>query len=790
MGEAKMLEFLRSMLHRRARRLTANSTAVLMCVDGLELRQLLSAVTVEFAASSDTSIYQQDVEASNGAGQFIVAGGNARGLIKFDVSIPDGSTIIDAVLTLSAGATAGAGSAVSVHRLTTSWGEGASDASGDEYQGSAAQPFDATWQYSFFDGEQWDSPGGDFAGSSAATSVDGVGTYEWIGNGLIDDVQSWVDDAATNSGWLLQRSGNAIAFLSKDSPGGLGPSLEVTYEPPPGPPAIVEGRLWNDINGDGRRSDPLLTQLNLSPVGGTTYYNVFGGEEHWFRSGANGSWYFLTADGKLTRWDGTGKTLSGTSVGTIDNIYYLQPSLVSNNGGDAEPWLNGWTVELIDAFGNVAQTATTGLRSGMVSDGGWYSFTVSSDESYTVRQVIPQGWAESVRIEIKGDNQNEEGVNQLDLYFAGSYYENWGDKNERWMKDDRDGWHYITPDGLLYRWDGKAVSAAAPLNGSLIVDVGTAYYANPTSGPINPGGSTEQNELTRVDFGNSQSQTVSGRVWLDFFENALIDTVDVIPNQYELYPLDPLPAGEEWFYDYQNDDWYIINVDGQPRFHAHDEDLDDDFTRLPPGSAVQRTFVETVVEPWLNGREIKLIDQSGNVVATTTSRSIDLNNDGQIQYESERGWYVFENVPVGDYTILMDSNASTSQGWYQTAPVTQSQATAIALNAQLGFTETASDFLNWGGLNERWLRDRDNTWHYIVTDGSLYRWEVGTRLSNGGLRGTLVASLSSATYADMQLLFNPNTAAQAVHVDQDGTSEDLLFGSRRLLSDLMSEAGM
>lgn len=785
-----MLEFLRSMLHRKARRRAADCTAVLICVDALEMRQLLSAVTVEFAASSDTSIYQQDVEAGNGAGQFIVAGDNARGLIKFDVSIPEGSTVIDAVLTLSAGATAGAGSAVSVHQLTTAWGEGSSDAAGDEYIGAAAQLFDATWQYSFFDGEQWAVPGGDFGGSSAVTGVSGVGAYEWIGNGLVDDVQSWVDDAATNFGWLLQGSGSAIAFLSKDSPGGLGPSLEITYEPPPSPPAIVEGRLWNDLNGDGQRSDPLLAQLDLSAVGGNTYYNVFGGEEHWFRSGSDGRWYFLTADGNLTQWDGTGRTLSGASVGIIDTIYHLQPSLVAGNDGEVEPWLNGWTVELVDALGNVAQTATTGPRGGLVSDGGWYSFEVTSGESYTVRQVIPQGWTEGVRIEVEGSDQNEQGINQLDLFFSGSYYENWGGESERWMKSDRDGWHYVTPDGLLYRWDGNAVSAAAPLSGTLIVDVGTAYYANPTSGPISQAGPIEQDELTRVDFGNRQSHSVTGRVWLDFFENGLVDTIDILPDQFELYPLDPLPSGEEWFYDYQNDDWYIINADGEPRFYAHDADLDDDFSRPPPGGGAQVTFVETVIEPWLNGREVSLIDQAGNVVATTTSKSIDLNNDGQIQYESERGWYVFEDVPAGDYTILLDSDSSTAVGWYQTAPVAPIQATAIALDAQFGFQQTGSDFSNWGGQGDRWLNDRSNNWFYILPDGALYLWEVGTSAADGGLRGTLVSTLSSAYHADLQLLINPDQNALTVHVDENGSSEDLLFGSRRLLSDLMAEASI
>lgn len=784
-----MLDYLRIFLQRRPRRIRPDrSQCIMFATDTLELRQLLSATTVEFGAVSDTTIYAQDVDSSNGGGQFIVAGGGARGLLKFDVAIPEGSTIVDAVLTLSAGAAAGGGAAVSVHRLTTAWGEGGSDASGDEYQGAPAQSFDATWQYSFFDGEQWGSPGGDFAGSSASASVDGVGTYEWIGGGLIDDVQSWVDNAATNFGWLLDASGSATAFLSKDSPGGLGPSLEITYEAPPGPPATIEGRLWNDVNGDGRRSDPLLADLDLSPVNGDTYFDVFGGQEHWFRSGSDGRWYFLREGGELTRWDGTSQTLSGDLVGTIDSIYYQQPSLVTGNTDDVEPWLNGWTVELIDELGNVAQTTQTGGfggGAGSDSDGGWYQFTVAGGEEYTVRQVVPDGWTEGVRIELESSSPGEGAINGLALYFSGSYHQNWGGQDERWMRSDQRGWHYVTPDGSLYRWDGNAVTDSAPLSGTLVANVGTAYYDDPANGQIDTGSGTATEQVTRVDFGNVKSQTVRGRVWLDFFENGLLDTIQVTPNQFELYPVDTLAADEEWFYDYLNDDWYIIDADGEPRFFAHDDDLDDDFNRPQPGpGGPQLTFVETVTEPWLNNKTVELVDRDGNVVATTTSESIDLNGDGEIQFETERGWYVFEDVPTGDYTVRMGSE----DGWQQTSPVSETQATAIELQGTFNFETTANDFHNWGGLNERWVRDGQDNWHYITEDGSLYLWEVGTRESSGGLRGTLVATLSSDYHNDLKLLTEPDTASLTVRVEEDSVSTDILFGTRRLLSDLIAEA--
>jgi predicted RND superfamily exporter protein len=41
------------------------------------------------------------------------------------------------------------------------------------------------------------------------------------------------------------------------------------------------------------------------------------------------------------------------------------------------------------------------------------------------------------------------------LFATGDFYENWGGLGERWLLG-QDGWHYITPDGGLYRWDGKS----------------------------------------------------------------------------------------------------------------------------------------------------------------------------------------------------------------------------------------------------------------------------------------------------------------------------------------------
>src|SRR5262245_32012151 len=58
---------------------------------------------------------------------------------------------------------------------------------------------------------------------------------------------------------------------------------------------------------------------------------------------------------------------------------------------------------------------------------------------------------------------------KLGLYFAGNWYENWGEKREKWLKGRLAGgdgtnaecWYYLTPDGDLFRWDDIDAPMAA-----------------------------------------------------------------------------------------------------------------------------------------------------------------------------------------------------------------------------------------------------------------------------------------------------------------------------------------
>jgi Tol biopolymer transport system component len=63
-------------------------------------------------------------------------------------------------------------------------------------------------------------------------------------------------------------------------------------------------------------------------------------------------------------------------------------------------------------------------------------------------------------------------------------------------------------------------------------------------------------------------------------------------------------------------------------------------------------------EPGLNGVTIELVDpQSGQVVATTQTHDVDLNGDGTIDPQTERGLYSFRIVGGGSFTVREQPSA-------------------------------------------------------------------------------------------------------------------------------------
>ena len=197
-------------------------------VEVLESRCLLA--TVSIAAVADTTLYEDLAGAiGNGAGDhFFVGQSNQglirRGLVRFDVAsaVPENATINSVSLQLHMSRFRSGSSTVALHRVLAAWGEGTSNAPGQEGGGASASAGDATWLDRMLGAGLWDQEGGDFAATTAAaTSIGGIGDYTWSSARMLADVQGWLDNSGTNFGWLLQgnegTNGSAVRFDSREN---------------------------------------------------------------------------------------------------------------------------------------------------------------------------------------------------------------------------------------------------------------------------------------------------------------------------------------------------------------------------------------------------------------------------------------------------------------------------------------------------------------------------------------------------------------------------------------------
>ncbi|MFZ0389168.1 MAG: DNRLRE domain-containing protein [Calditrichia bacterium] len=201
---------------------------------------------VTLDAVKDNTLYEDaNGGLSNGAGQHFFAGKTAggevrRGLVKFDVAgnIPAASTIDSVFLVLNLSRTISAAHTVSLHRLLNDWGEGTSDAPGQQGGGTAATVNDATWIYTFYNTDFWTTAGGDFsATASASLPVNSPGVYTWASTPqMVADVQDWLNNPSANFGWALlgneSADGTAKRFDSRENPTAANrPALMVYYSP-------------------------------------------------------------------------------------------------------------------------------------------------------------------------------------------------------------------------------------------------------------------------------------------------------------------------------------------------------------------------------------------------------------------------------------------------------------------------------------------------------------------------------------------------------------------------------
>lgn len=217
-------------------------TAILLFVS-LIINKESYSVTDTLRAEKDNTLYENDFgQISNGKGQYMFAGTTAgnqlrRAVISFGVKelIPPGAEITDVKLVLNMSKTISGSKRVKLYRVTNNWGEGNSDAFGEEGGGTASDINDATWIHTYYDNAFWGTAGGDYSpDESAQTNVNNTGFYTWEDPQMIVDVQNWIDNTEQEYGWIIvgdeSSFGTAKRFDTKDNPNpAVRPKLIVSY---------------------------------------------------------------------------------------------------------------------------------------------------------------------------------------------------------------------------------------------------------------------------------------------------------------------------------------------------------------------------------------------------------------------------------------------------------------------------------------------------------------------------------------------------------------------------------
>jgi len=249
------------------------------------------------------------------------------------------------------------------------------------------------------------------------------------------------------------------------------------------------------------RAYELDQELGLYKNG--SYGQNWGGwQERWMQSTSRTP-YFITPDGTLYRWAGS---MSGsTVVAEFDPSYYAdptklheapQPELTADaQGSTATVVGNQLTITPGGGFlGDLNVTVT--VTDGAATDSETFIVSVAntppelnignrtmshSQESLTID--LPQFDADgdlltyTAELSAGGDllaNRAYELDQELGLYKNGSYGQNWGGWQERWMQSTNKIPYFITPDGTLYRWAGS-------MSGSTVIaEFDPSYYADPT----------------------------------------------------------------------------------------------------------------------------------------------------------------------------------------------------------------------------------------------------------------------------------------------------------------------
>jgi hypothetical protein len=347
------------------------------------------------------------------------------------------------------------------------------------------------------------------------------------------------------------------------------------------------------------------------------------------------------------------------------------------------------------------------------------------------------------------------------------------------------------------------VTPTQPLTGTLLSTLAPSFYKDLSLlyAAIDPTQTIQSGTtITGVNLSSFQAAKFSGSIWNDV-------NPDGIRNPPEFTGLRSIQAPQSAPVELRNFPWFAATLpvgSGVPDANTVYADAFfyvKDLGKVYRWSAVSGSVLYTTisgksgystqlvtanafsVEPLVNGATVQLLDEFGNVVATTATGDRDLNRDGLIQSTYESGYYEFVNVLPGTYTVrqLQQSGSILS------TVVERSFVNSVeSLQQQFGFKAAQHDSYNFGGRNERWFQSRTNAWFYITPQGAVFEWDKNSGGTRGLVKGRQVSQLSSTFYLNLNLLYSPVTTQRIV---QGGQTISRGLGSMRILDSLFASIG-
>ncbi|MCA9177869.1 MAG: hypothetical protein KDB14_25555 [Planctomycetales bacterium] len=420
-------------------------------------------------------------------------------------------------------------------------------------------------------------------------------------------------------------------------------------------------------------------------------------------------------------------------------------------------------------------------------------------------ELLPSGESLSYDVHVVGGELYE--LDQsLGLEFAGSYYTNWGGQQEKWLTSPT-GWHYLLPDGGLYAWAGDFVGSAllASLDVAVYDDpsvlhdatasataeyVGGVLSITPAAGFLGTfqvevtmsNGATQSMETFSVDVANAAPQ-------LDPLNDVAMNAGDG-PLDVMLQASDPdgdlltfsavlvQPAYDlDQQHQFETPADYFQNWGGQQERWI--QDAGGVWHYLLPGGGLYRwegSFGDSALlgelgadvydDPTLLTEAQPLpvqLEVVGNVLTVSPEASVSGAFEVRVEVtdgaaaDSQTFQVAIANLPpsldpIADQVMAADQvllalTLTMADPEGQPLLVTAEVVDAVyALDQSLGLWSDGDYHTNWGGQQEKWIRDSDNQWLFLLPNGELRRWNGDFATSE------LVAQLDSSIYDNPALL--------------------------------------